>query len=120
MARLLVDWELYATVTRDNTVIVERRGHEPRTASAEDAAREILSILRDEGVVVLDEFQRLPERYWQMLALAHPDGALVLVASSLGVVNKVFSTRSPLLGLVAPVRMGLISLGDAIASLTRA
>ncbi len=117
MARLLVDWELYATVTRDNTVIVERRGHEPRAVSAEDAAREILSILRDEGVVVLDEFQRLLERYWQMLALAHPDGTLVLVASSLGVVNKVFSTRSPLLGLVAPVRIGLISLGDAITSL---
>ena len=95
MARLLIDWELYTTVTRDNTVIVERRGHEPRTVSAEDAAREILSILRGGGIVVLDEFQRLPERYWQMLALAHPDGALVLVASSLGVVNKVFSTRSP-------------------------
>ena len=47
-----------------------------------------------------------------------PDGALVLVASSLGVINRVFSTRSPLLGLVAPIRVGLISLGDAVASLT--
>ena len=63
MARLLIDWDLYATVTRDDLVIMEHRGHEPRSIGAEDAAREILGILRNEGVTVLDELQRPPERY---------------------------------------------------------
>ncbi len=117
MARLLVDWEVYATVTRSNSVVVEEKGSDIYTSSAEDALKNITTLLRRGGIAVLDEFQRLREDSWQLLSLAHPEGVLVLVASSLGVVEKVFSRRSPLLGLVAPVRIDLVSLSDAIASL---
>jgi hypothetical protein len=41
----------------------------------------------------------------------------VLSGSSFGVVERVFSRRSPLLGLVNPVDVGIVSYADAVASL---
>ncbi len=56
-----------------------------------------------------------------MLALRRTDlrGTLILCGSSLGVAGKVFGSNSPLLGLVAPFKIDLISPEDAIASLSR-
>jgi len=117
MARLLVPWDIYATVARDGGVVVEERGSLPRQVEQEEAVRLAVRVLRGGGVVVVDEFQRLPESLWQMLVAAHPEGMLVLVASSLGVVERVFSTRSPLLGLVAAENIGILGYADAVASL---
>ncbi len=117
MARLLVPWDVYATVARDGGVVVEERGGLPRQVEQEEAVRLAVRALRGGGVVVVDEFQRLPESLWQMLVTAHPEGMLVLVASSLGVVERVFSTRSPLLGLVAAENIGILGYADAVASL---
>jgi len=117
MARLLVPWRLYATVARDRTVVVEEPGGEPHTVEPEEAARLVVRVLRRGGVAVVDEFQRLPDSLWQMLVTAHPSGVLVLVASSLGVVERVFSTRSPLLGLVAAENIGILRFADTVASL---
>ncbi|MEB3845437.1 MAG: hypothetical protein GSR83_00115, partial [Desulfurococcales archaeon] len=58
-----------------------------------------------------------PEDYWDALALPHPSGTLILAASSFGVIEKVYSRRSPLLGLVKPVRIPVINASDTIASL---
>jgi len=116
MVRLLVPWDLYATVTRDGAVIAEDE-EGARLLGVEEAVTRALKVLRRGGVVVIDEFQRLPERHWQLLSIAHPEGQLVLVASSLGIVARVFSRNSPLLGLVAPERIDIIRLGDAVVSL---
>lgn len=117
LARLVVPWSLYATVTRDLHVVLEARGDVARIRSPDTAIPLLVNKLRDEEVVVLDEFQRLPERYWTLLASAHPNGRLVLAGSSLGVVDRVFNRRSPLLGLLLPVRIDPISLEDVIVSL---
>ena len=79
--------------------------------------RLVSTALKDEKCVVIDEFQRLPPRYWDFLAIRHPSGCLVLVASSLGVVSKVFDSRSPLLGLVQPLRIDPLHLSDVVVSL---
>jgi hypothetical protein len=117
MTRLLAEWSIYSIVARDGTIVFEERGSEPRLMSIEEAIRAIAGHLRRGDVAVIDEFQRLPESVWEMLASMHPNGQLILVASSLGVVERVFSRHSPLLGLAAPWRIDLLRLSDVVVSL---
>ncbi|MEM3078659.1 MAG: hypothetical protein QXR38_04090, partial [Nitrososphaerales archaeon] len=72
------------------------------------------SLLDKDETVVLDEFQRLPDRFWEEIALHHPNGRLIACGSSLGIIKKVFDRRSPLLGLFAPFRVDLIKYSDAV------
>lgn len=113
----MISWSLYITITRDLAAIVEERGGAQRIIGLEEAMRLVSTALKDEKCVVIDEFQRLPPRYWDFLAIHHPSGCLVLVASSLGVVSKVFDSRSPLLGLVQPLRIDPLHLSDVVVSL---
>jgi len=117
MVRLYEGDALFVTVTRAGSCIVEEPGGGYRVVEQGDAVRAAVERLRRGGTVVLDEFQRLPAQYWDLLALASPRGRLVLVASSLGVVERVFASNSPLLGLVAPFRVDPIRFADALASL---
>ena len=118
MTRLLISWDLYVTVTRDGEAVLEERGGEPKRVGVERAISLVSDLLSRGQIVVVDEFQRLPESLWDMLAISHPEGTLILVASSLGVIERVFARHSPLLGLVAPLRIDIISMSDAVASLT--
>jgi len=109
-------WSIYATVTRSREIFLESDGGIEKTR-LEEGIRRIVNALKRGECVVIDEFQRLPENYWDLLALAHPSGRLVLSGSSFGVVEKVFSRRSPLLGLVNPLRIDVVSYADAVSSL---
>ncbi|MCX8178146.1 MAG: AAA family ATPase [Candidatus Bathyarchaeota archaeon] len=53
-----------------------------------EAVRLVESLLDKGKTVVLDEFQRLPERFWEIIALHHPNGRLIACGSSLGIVKK--------------------------------
>ena len=108
--RRCLSYDLYVIVTRSGEALVE-----DEVWSLETAVREVLQVLRRGGVTVVDEFQRMPERWWDLLASAHPSGVLVLSGSSFGVLRRVFDARSPLLGLFDVVKMGLIKYSDALA-----
>ncbi|BCU68742.1 AAA family ATPase [Stygiolobus caldivivus] len=69
----------------------------------DDVIKEVKSTLSKGGTAVIDEFQRLPEVFWSMISNWKREGVLVLVASSYGIVNKVFDRNSPLLGLFLPM-----------------
>ncbi len=79
------------------------------------------ALLERDVTVVVDEFQRLPEDFLDFLHFAKSwsRARVVLVGSSLLVSRKVFSRRSPLLGLVVPVRVGLVRPVDVVAALSR-
>ncbi|MEM3996369.1 MAG: AAA family ATPase [Pyrobaculum sp.] len=108
--RHCVKSDFYATVTRTLEALV---GEE--VWRLEDAVREAVKALRRGGVVVLDEFQRMPEKWWDLLASAHPSGVLIISGSSFGMLRRVFDKRSPLLGLFDVVKMGLIRYADVLA-----
>ena len=107
-------------VTRGGSCIIDDRRHVYEESIGE-CIRKIVAGLGEDETIVLDEFQRLPEEYWDILALKRTDlrGKLILCGSSLGVAGKVFDSNSPLLGLVAPFKIDLISPEDTIASLSR-
>ena len=107
---------LHLVVTRGGSILVASKGSF-KLADTEEALRKAVSELNNGHQVFIDEFQRLPEKYWDALALPHSSGTLVLAASSFGVIEKVYNRRSPLLGLVKPVRIPVINASDTVASL---
>ena len=68
--------------------------------------------------IVIDEFQRVPEKYWGLLAITAQEAerSLILCGSSLGVARRVFDKRSTLLGFFEAFHVGLASIADTIAS----
>lgn len=109
-----VDWSLYLTATRTGEAVVERGGGVELIPSRE-ALDVVLKELRKGGKIIIDEFQRLPPSWLDVLASARADarGQLILCGSSLAVARKIFGERSPLLGLMAPFRVGLAAFEDA-------
>jgi len=69
--RQTVPWDLYCTITRTGSVILEKAG-ERRIVSQENAVRRITELLRDNKTVVIDEFQRINPEYMELIALKHP------------------------------------------------
>ncbi len=118
--RRCLDWDLYVTITRTGTCIVDDK-EEVREEPLPECMKKATRYIDENKTVVIDEFQRLPENYWDMIALKRVDlhGVLVLCGSSLGIARKVFNSNSPLLGLVAPFKIDIISPEDTIASLSR-
>jgi len=86
-----------------------------RVIKVDEAMREVKDTLRRGGLVVIDEFQRLPEVYWVMISNWAGSGVLVAVGSSYGIVNRVFDRNSPLLGLFTPMEVGIISYEDVLS-----
>ncbi len=78
-----------------------------------DALIAILPDLLDEGIVV-DEFQRLGRNFPEVLHSIGRRGKLTLITSSKYYAREMLSGRSPLLGLVSPFPMGLISPSDVL------
>lgn len=63
----------------------------------------------------MDEFQRLPPKYWDLVATWAPSGLLIAAGSSYGVVHKVFDKSSPLLGLSAPLHIDIMAYEEVLA-----
>ena len=116
LLRRVFDYAHYFVISRSGYVIAEEK-KEVNYMNVEEAVKKIRTLLEGNETVILDEFQRLPERFWEALALQHPNGKLVACGSSLGIVKKVLDRRSPLLGLFTPYKMDIISYQDAILSL---
>lgn len=121
LLRRCVEWDVYVVVGRDGFCWVERRGGGVERLGVDECLELVGRVVRGGGTVVLDEFQRLPLGSWDFLALLRQEaeGRLVLCGSSLGIVSRVFEPRSPLLGILAPVRIDIAGMADTIASLAR-
>jgi AAA+ ATPase superfamily predicted ATPase len=111
LVKRILRWDVYFTVRRDLGVIVE--GDSP-VHDMHELCERVKNLLREGKTVVVDEFQRLPESFWDEVASVHPSGKLILLGSSLGVVHRIFGKGSPLLGLVREKKLGLISPSDAL------
>ncbi len=77
--------------------------------------RDIMS----DKTIVIDEFHRLGEEFMDLLHALKPEAKarLILITSSLFYAEKILRSRSPLLGIVTPVRIGLISPKDTLNAL---
>lgn len=115
--RRSIPWDLYCTITRSGNVILEE-GSDRKITSQENAIKRITELLRENKTVVIDEFQRINPEYTEIIALEHPNGRLVVSGSSFKLFQKIFSKRSPLLGLFSAIRFEIIRTADVIASIS--
>ncbi len=106
----------YAVVTRRAGCVVVVEGR-VREVSLRECIEEVGSWLSSGWRVVLDEFQRVPEGYWDRIALHAGEGLLVACGSSMGIVSRVFDKRSPLLGLFEPFHVDIAAFHDTVSSL---
>ncbi|MEM1627562.1 MAG: ATP-binding protein [Sulfolobaceae archaeon] len=111
LARKCINFDEYYLISRSLSIISD-----DEELPLDEGISRIISSLKNNKTVILDEFQRLPEKYLDLLATAYPKGNLTLLASSLGAINKVIEKNSPLLGLIVPYKMGIIKFSDALAS----
>lgn len=88
------------------------------TSVSYEAFLEILKRSLAEGkIVVVDEFHRLGQDFFDLLHALKKQGKLILISSTLFLSKKLLSSKSALLGLFAEMPIGLIRLSDALASL---
>lgn len=111
MIKQCVRHDVYVLIGQGGGAAVVGESVEP----IESALREVGLALRRGGVAVIDEFQRLPARYWDLLSTWAPSGLLIAAGSSYGILHKVFERSSPLLGLFAPFHVDIIAYEDVLA-----
>jgi len=111
-------WDYYFLVRKDGTVTYEENGNHG-TLSALDLSRKVGDLLKSNKTVIVDEFQRLPQAFLEDISAFHPDGKLVLTGSSFRVMNEVFGKKSPVLGLLAEHKIGLVTPKDVLSSLSK-
>jgi DNA-binding MarR family transcriptional regulator len=112
LIRKYVNHDLYYVITRDLQAYFPSDGS---FRKLDEAFVQSIKALREGKTVVIDEFQRLPEKYWDGLSAEHPNGKLILVGSSFRVMKKLVDKRSPLLGLVLPYKLDIIHYADVLS-----
>ena len=69
--------------------------------------------------IVIDEFHRLDESFFDFIHYIEKNGKLILISSTLYLSKKMFSSRSPILGFFAEVPISIISLKDTLKHLKK-
>lgn len=73
--------------------------------------------LENNKLVVVDEFHRLGDEFFDFLHFTKKQGKLILISSTLFLSKKLISNKSALLGLFAEIQIGLISLNDTLKTI---
>ncbi len=76
--------------------------------------------LGENKTVVVDEFHRLGQDFFDFLHFTKKSGKLIIISSTLFLSKKLISSKSPLLGLFREIPIGLISLRDTLKALGKA
>ncbi|RLE92625.1 MAG: hypothetical protein DRN04_09655 [Thermoprotei archaeon] len=120
LVRSMIHYDYYFFVTRGREIFCESAGNiEILTYSV--FLERLKNLLRDNIVLVIDEFQRLPENFLDFLhyAKSWSKAKVILVGSSMLVSRKIMHSRSPLLGIVKPVKLGLAKPLDVLRALLK-
>lgn len=114
LVRSFVRHDEYFFVRRDRTILTGRDGG---TLGYEAFTEVLRRGLADGKTMVVDEFHRLGDGFFDLLHATERTGRLILVSSTLFMARKLLSGRSPLLGMFTEVRVPLISFSDCAAAL---
>ncbi len=111
-----VSYDHYFYVRRDGAIIAENMVP-GRIDRVEDLVELIRPLLLDGKTLIIDEFQHLPASVLEEISTLHPHGKLILSGSSMKVVHELFSSNSPLLGMLSEHRIGMIKASDMLCSM---
>ena len=111
-----IRYDAYLLVRRDGTVITENIPEE-RIEDINLLNRVVKDLLAKGKTVIIDEYQRLPHSFFDELSASHPKGKIILSGSVVSTIHKFFGTGSPLLGMLAEFKLGLLAPDDALRQL---
>jgi len=113
-----VEYDVYFSVRLDRSIAVQGLAVE-ELGDLRVFANSVIELLSRDRTVVIDEFQRLPMTVLEEISGTHPNGRLILTGSSMRVVNRITGRNSPLLGLLRPFKVSLVSPSDLLRTLSR-
>lgn len=113
LVKNFVKSDKYFFIKRDRTII---NGKEIGYEAFLELVKECL---KNGQTVAIDEFHRLGDDFLDVLHSLGGKGKLILLSSTLHLSKKILSSRSPLLGLVAEVPLGLIPLDLAFKEISK-
>ncbi|MFH1638589.1 MAG: AAA family ATPase [Candidatus Woesearchaeota archaeon] len=111
-----VKYDEFFFVKKDRTIISKR---DSGTINYDTFLSILARALEENKVVVVDEFQRLGDDFFDYLHSAKKTGRVILISSTLFLSKKLFSSNSALLGLFAEIPVGLISAEDCLVELKK-
>ncbi len=113
LLREFVPHDEYFFVKRDLTILTEKRG--VMQNMVQDVFMEVLQReLANGKTLVVDEFHRLGDDFFDLLHSMRKNGKLILVSSTLSLSKKILEKKSPLMGMFAEVPVPMIDLADTI------
>lgn len=115
LVRNFVRYDEYFFVKKDKNILTK----ESNSVSYETFIEILKRSLESGKIVVVDEFHRLGNEFFDLLHFMQKKGKLILISSTLYLSKKLMSERSSLLGLFAEVPIGLIDFQDVLRYLKR-
>ena len=116
LVKNFLHYDSYFFVNRNGTILDVTSG---RVLSYDKFRKEFIGRL-GEGTIVVDEFHRLPQEFLDLLHAYSPKGELMLITSTLWLAMRLLGEReSPLLGIVTPLRIGLIDEREILLELSK-
>ncbi len=117
MLRNFYNWDYYIHVGREGIIWIE--GYDiNKFSNIEHFMEFIINALKRGKRIVVDEFQRLPKFVLERISTVHPKGTLILSGSSFRVVRDILDARSPLLGFLRELPIGLIHPQDLLREIS--
>lgn len=110
-----LNYDKFFFVCRDSTVLDKFRMEKYTWSEFFKVFKEIIGSSR----IVIDEFHRLPVEFLDYLHSIGVRGELILITSTLWFTRKLLGKGSPIIGLVYPVRIGLIDERDILNYLSK-
>ena len=107
-----VKYDVYYFVGRNGIIFTD-----DSTLSYETFARESIQKLERGETVVIDELQRLPKEFLDLLHKTGVKGRLIAISSTLWLTKEFIGKSSPLLGLFSEFKMSLIDERDILKNL---
>ncbi|MEM0053843.1 MAG: ATPase [Nitrososphaeria archaeon] len=108
-----IKYDKFFFVNRDGTVL-------DKGAMEKYTWQEFFKLFKEifgEKRLVIDEFHRLPEEFLDFLHFSGVRGELILITSTLWLTKNLLGKGSPIVGLVYPIRIGLIDEEEILLNL---
>jgi hypothetical protein len=111
-----IRYDEYFFVKKDRSII-SKRGE--RVISYDTFLEILRRTLEENKTIVIDEFHRLGEDFFDFIHYTKKEGKLILISSTLFLSKKLLSSHSPLLGFFAENQISLIDIEDIVRVLRR-
>lgn len=109
-----IDYDDYFFVKRDKTILAKEG-----KINYEAFLNILKRSLEENKKIVIDEFHRLGDDFFDFLHFIGTGGRLIVLSSTLFLSKKLLAAKSPILGLFAEVPVGLIKIIDCLKELRR-